>query len=249
MRKPAGQEFLKKTRLDGGVPTPQQMGLAQPRLETEVDRELPIFNLPQPDTFPAMPVDFLAFVELRTSVREYASKALTQEELSFLLWCTQGVKQVVPRAATFRTVPSAGARHALETYLLINRVEGLEPGLYRFLALDHQLQQLSTEAAWPAVLSHACKGQEIVKNSAVSFFWVAESPRMTWRYGERGYRYLFLDAGHVCQNLYLSSEAVGCGCCAIGAFDDEALHDLLDLGEEERFVVYGAAVGKKYKVE
>lgn len=248
MRKPVGREFMFKTQFGSLEPTLQQMGLPQPRLETEYDRSLPVISLPQPDSFPVMPVDFLAFVELRTSVREYSERPLTLEELSFLLWCTQGVKQVVPRSATFRTVPSAGARHALETYLLVNRVDGLEPGLYRFLALDHQLLQLSTEPGWREALTTACLGQEMVGRSAVTFFWVAEAERMVWRYGERGYRYLLLDAGHACQNLYLSSEAVGCGCCAMAAFDDEDVNELLDLKAEERFVVYAAAVGKKPKL-
>jgi SagB-type dehydrogenase family enzyme len=68
---------------------------------------------------------------------------------------------------------------------------------------------------------------------------------MTWRYGERGYRYLHLDAGHVCQNLYLASETIDAGTCAVGAFDDDALNNLLGLNEEEAFVIYLATVGKK----
>jgi SagB-type dehydrogenase family enzyme len=80
---------------------------------------------------------------------------------------------------------------------------------------------------------------------AVAFFWVAVPYRMTWRYGERGFRYLYLDAGHVCQNLYLASETIGAGTCAVGAFDDDALNALLGLDESESFVIYLAAVGKK----
>jgi len=68
---------------------------------------------------------------------------------------------------------------------------------------------------------------------------------MTWRYGERGYRYLFLDAGHVCQNLYLAAEAIGCGVCAIGAFDDEALNAAFDLDGESLFVIYAATLGRR----
>jgi len=75
--------------------------------------------------------------------------------------------------------------------------------------------------------------------------WVAIPHRMTWRYSERGYRYLHLDAGHACQNLYLAAEAIGGGVCAIGAFDDDAMATLLDLDPDEQFVIYLATVGKK----
>lgn len=85
----------------------------------------------------------------------------------------------------------------------------------------------------------------MVKNSAVTFFWAAVTYRMGWRYGERGYRYLFLDAGHVCQNLYLAAEAVGCGVCAIAAFEDDTLNQLLGLDGVEQFAVYVATAGRK----
>ena len=167
------------------------------------------------------------------------------EEFSFLLWCTQGVKETVDGYATLRTVPSAGARHALETYLLVNRVEKIEPGVYRYLAIDHKLVQLETDSRLADKLTEACWGQTQVKRSAATFFWAAVPYRMAWRYGERGYRYLHLDAGHVCQNLYLSAEAIGAGVCAIAAFQDDLLNGLLDLDGEEQFIIYLATVGKK----
>ena len=140
---------------------------------------------------------------------------------------------------------SAGARHALETYLLINRAADLDVGLYRFLASRHKLQLCSAEAGLAAQMTRACFGQNMVADSAVTFVWAAVPDRMTWRYSQRGYRYLHLDAGHVCQNLYLAAEAVGCGVCAIGAFDDEAMDALLGLDGREQFTLYLAAVGKK----
>ena len=166
----------------------------------------------------------------RVSVRKYSQEPLSLEELSCLLWLTQGVKEVTRRPATSRTVPSAGARHAFETYILVNRVTGLQPGLYRFLALEHALIAVNLSAKIAEELTQACFGQKMVSTSAVAFFWAAEMERMTWRYTQRGYRYIHLDAGHVCQNLYLSGEAFGCGTCAIAAFEDETLNGLLGLG-------------------
>ena len=94
-------------------------------------------------------------------------------------------------------------------------------------------------------LVDACLGQVFIKNSAVTFIWVAVPYRMTWRYSERGYRYMFLDAGHVGQNLYLAAEGIDCGACVIGAYDDDAVNNLLGFDGKELFVIYMASVGKK----
>ena len=162
-----------------------------------------------------------------------------------MLWCTQGVREVPHGTTTFRTVPSAGARHALETYLLVNNIVDVPPGLYRFLAVEHNLTEVISDLSIVNQLTRACLGQRMVSTSAVTFFWVAIPRRMTQRYGQRGYRYLFLDAGHVCQNLYLAAECIGCGVCAIAAYDDDDLNAILDLDGEQQFVIYLATLGKK----
>lgn len=155
------------------------------------------------------------------------------------------MKAVTQRPATLRTVPSAGARHAFETYLLINRVDGIQPGLYRYIALEHALLAVDLAEGIAQRLTDACYYQKQVLHSAVTFFWAAALERMAWRYVERGYRYLHLDAGHVCQNLYLAAEVIRAGVCAIGAFDDETLNGLLGLDGENDFVVYAASTGKR----
>jgi SagB-type dehydrogenase family enzyme len=184
-------------------------------------------------------------LESRRSVRNYSEQPLTLEELSWLLWSCQGVKEVTIRPVTLRTVPSAGARHPFETYLLVNRVKGLESGLYRFLAIDHKLAVVKLEEGIAERVAEACYRQRFVKECAVAFIFAAVVYRTYWRYGERGYRYMHLDAGHVCQNLYLAAEAIGCGACAIGAFFDEKINAILDLDGVERFVIYIATTGKK----
>jgi SagB-type dehydrogenase family enzyme len=186
----------------------------------------------------------------RRTVRQYSPDPLTPAELSFLLWCTQGVQETVPAydgqgLKTMRTVPSAGARHAFDTFLLINNVEGLQPGLYRYIALEHKLVQLDTTDGLADSFVKGCRHQASVKDSAAAFFWVADVYRMTWRFSQRGYRYLFLDAGHACQNLYLGAGAVGCGACAIAAFDDDAMNRLLGIDGKSRFVIYVGTVGRK----
>jgi SagB-type dehydrogenase family enzyme len=242
-----GHQFMKETQYQYLGASDQRKGLPQPPLELDYEAAQLVKDLPAPSDLPAYQISLRSAVENRRSVRRYAEQALTLEELSFLLWCTQGVKGQIDTYATLRNVPSAGARHAFETFLLVNNVAGLEPGLYRYLAIAHKLLQISAREDLADRLTEACLDQPYVKRSGVTFFWIAIPYRMTWRYGERGYRYLHLDAGHVCQNLYLSAEAIGAGACAIAAFQDEALNSALGLDGEEQFVIYLATVGKKEK--
>ncbi len=223
----------------------QQRGLPQPPLELPPDNQEPLIDLPRPESLEVPLLDLRTAIERRRSIRSYVHEPLAPEELSFLLWCTQGIQQVHGKTATFRTVPSAGARHAFETYLLINDVEGLEPGLYRFLALTHQLQIVDPDPTVAHRITGACFDQQFILRSGAVFLWTAVPYRMTWRYGERGYRDLHLDAGHVCQNLYLAAEAVGCGVCGIAAFDDDIMNGILGIDGAEQFLIYLATVGKK----
>ena len=223
----------------------QQKGLTQPPLEVPKYDKGNIVDLPDPKKFKANQIPVDRAISIRTSVRAYSEQPLSLEELSYLLWCTQGVKSIHSRNATLRTVPSAGARHAFETYLLVNRVEGVEPGLYRFLALSHKLQGVDLNKNIADKITDSCLRQRFIMLSAVTFIWVAAVYRMVWRYQERGYRYIHLDAGHICQNLYLSAESIDSGVCAIGAFDDDALNSILGIDGIEQFAVYVAVCGKK----
>jgi len=240
-----GREFIKKTKYEYLDPSAQSRGRPQPSLELQRYKGGQLIELPGPETLSIKGIDLRQSIEGRKSVRRYSRTPLSLEELSYLLWCTQGVKEVIPGSATFRTVPSAGARHALETYLLVNNVDSLKQGLYWYSALRHGLILTDEGDQLADRLVAACLGQRFVAQSGVTFIWTATSYRMTWRYSERGYRYFFLDVGHVCQNLYLAAEAVDCGVCAIAAFSDDAVDELLQLDGEEQFSLYIAAVGKK----
>ena len=147
-------------------------------------------------------------------------------------------------AVALRTVPSAGARHAFETYLAVSRVEGLEPGLYRYLPFDGQLAQLRVEPQIHLLARHAGLNQPCLGAAAVSFLWTAVAPRMEWRYDLAAHKVIAVDAGHVGQNLYLACEASDCGACVIAAYDQEGCDQLLGVDGEDEFTVYLAAVGK-----
>ena len=240
-----GHTFIKQTRYRYIESSDQEKGKPQPPLELPPDSRARIIDLPRPESLDIPAVDLRAAIERRRSIRSYLREPITLQELSFLLWCTQGVQRIHGNQATFRTVPSAGARHAFETYLLVNDVEGLKPGLYRFLALTHRLQVVNTDPAVASRITSACFDQQFILRGGVVFIWTAVPYRMTWRYGERGYRDLHLDAGHVCQNLYLAAEATGCGTCAIAAFDDDDMNAILGINGSDQFVIYLATVGKK----
>ena len=244
MTKGIGKEFMEKTQYRFSGKSDQMKGLPQPPLELAYGKTKPVIDLPKPNTIKIKDIGLREAIENRRSIREYSEAVITLSELSFILWCTQGVKEVIDRPVTLRNVPSAGARHAFETYVLVNRVEGLQSGLYRFLAIDHQLVVANLEKDIADKITEACWKQEMVRNSAVTLIWVAVVYRMMWRYQERGYRYLHIDAGHVCQNLYLAAENINCGVCAIGAFQDEELNGLLGIDGVEQFVIYLGTLGK-----
>jgi SagB-type dehydrogenase family enzyme len=240
-----GRQFIELTKYRKMGRSDYGKGLPQPPLELPWDEAKPVIALPAPQAIRLGALPVREAIEQRQSLREYADVPLSQEELSYLLWCTQGVKQVVPQSRTMRTVPSAGGRHAFETLLCVNRVEGLAPGIYRFLATKHALFGENLAPSVADRLTEACLGQEFVKRSGATFIWVAVTYRMKYRYGERAYRYLYLDAGHVCQNLYLAAETIGCGACAMAAFSDDEVNAVLHLDGHEQFAIYLGAVGKK----
>jgi SagB-type dehydrogenase family enzyme len=190
-------------------------------------------------------LDVFTAIANRESHREFANTPLSLDELAFLLWATQGVREVLNPAAALRTVPSAGARHPFETYLAVRTVKGLKPGLYRYLPFDGELAQLNRTNNMVQQASLACLGQTWIADASVVFFWAAIPRRTEWRYGAASHKVIALDAGHVCQNLYLACEAIGCGTCGVGAYGQEAVDRLLGVDGREEFAVYIAPVGKK----
>ena len=240
--------FLKDTirqQIDFSA-TAQNRGVPAPPLQKPCPPEFP--RIPLPDVsglvsrLGALPVG--QAVARRESVRCYGPAPLSLEELAFLLWATQGVRRVLSPACALRTVPSAGARHALETCLAINRVGNLAPGLYRYLPFDRELALLAVDPQIARKAARACLGQDFIGVAAAVFFWSAIPERMEWRYDLAAHKVIALDAGHVCQNLYLACESIGAATCAIAAYDQEACDRLLGIDGTEEFTLYLAPVGK-----
>ena len=197
--------------------------------------------------------DVLSFFRERESCRIYQETPLSLKELSFLLWATQGIRRFAGRSrqVTFRNVPSAGSRHPFETYLFVRCVEQLRPGIYHYLPETHELEVWEEHPDYEEELTEALNGQEFAGNAPVTFVWSVTPYRTEWRYGFHAHRYMLMDAGHVCENLYLACEAIGCGTCAVGSYNQELLDELLGLKpgpsaeDDYEFAVYVAPVGKK----
>lgn len=244
-----GRFFLKDTirlRIDFST-TDQSRGLAAPPLQTPCATEYSRVDLPDGPAalkrLAGMPLG--AAIAGRESIRRFADTPLSLEEVSMLLWATQGVRRVLGPECALRVTPSAGARHAFETYMAVSRVDALAPGLYRYLPFDNQLACLYEDEAIGKRAAEACHSQQFAGKAAAVFFWTAVPARMEWRYAEAAHKVIAIDAGHVCQNLYLAVQAIGAGTCAIAAYNQEACDALLGVDGKEEFTVYIAAVGKR----
>jgi SagB-type dehydrogenase family enzyme len=199
--------------------------------------QAPRISLPAPHPLGA---DVWQVVAARRSRREYLPGPLPLEDLSALLYAAQGVTE--PRWG-FRAAPSAGALYPIETYVAVHDVEGLEPGLYHYAVADHALEPVRTgDLRAPLVVAGV--GQEMLGTAQVCFILTAVFQRTRWRYRERAYRYILLEAGHIGQNLYLAATGLGLGACAVGAFLDDQVNDLLGVDGEEEAALYLLTVGK-----
>jgi SagB-type dehydrogenase family enzyme len=225
--------------------TDQNRGIEPPPLEKSAPPEAKRIDLiPAGELRDISAVTVVDAVSRRRSRRSFTSVALPLKELSFLLWATQGVRKVAGPGTAFRTVPSAGCRHALETYLCVLNVEGLEEGIYRYLPVEHQLLPVSQPGKLSMQIAAAALGQDFIGKAAVTFIWTVIPYRMEWRYDMAAHKVIALDAGHVCQNLYLACEAIQAGTCAIAAYEQILMDSLLGIDGDEEFTIYLAPVGK-----
>lgn len=205
----------------------------------------PLIDLPAPEELDLKEIDFTMLLKSRQSSRNFTTDSLSLVELSYLLFATQGVlEEVGDGYASRRTVPSAGARHPYETYLAVNRIEGLKPGTYRYAPFSHQLLMLEETDQLPGLLTEASLGQKFVGDGAVTFSWSCIPYRAEWRYMDYAHKSMLLDAGHICQNLYLAVTALGLGTCAIAAYDQAAMDAIFELDGEDEYTVYLAPVGR-----
>ena len=190
-------------------------------------------ELPPPDTDGRMTLE--RSLTLRRSIRTYAPGGLKLAELGQLLWAAQG--ETDPRSG-YRTAPSAGATYPIEVYAAVGVVEGLPPGLYRYLPREHRLDRLSADDPRQPLFEAALR-QSIVRDAPVVLVVTGVTQRTAGRYGNRAGRYIAMEAGHVSQNIDLQAAALALGTVAVGAFDDRRVATVLGLsrGEEPLYLM------------
>lgn len=235
-----GYQYLQETKYGAGKPLSDDLGPLQRPSLLKTYLDAPKISLPDPDFSPK--ASLWECLARRRSLRDYKPRHLSLKDLSSLLWAIQGITLTSTRFF-YRTAPSAGALYPIETYLMINRVEGVEKGVYHFDVTSAQLETL-TQGDFSEEMTRAALGQSMVKRAGVLFVWTAVILRSMWKYRNRAIRYIFMDVGHICQNLQLAATALSVGCCPIGAFYDDQINRLIEVDGEEETVVYLASVGK-----
>lgn len=230
--------------------TDQTLGVPMPPVQTPLAAGESLQPLPEwrGAVLPKGSLDEL--IIKRKSYRKYLDRPVYAEEMSYLLWATQGVRAESP-GRTLRNVPSAGNRHSTETYLVLTRImpdmngePRFEPGCYRYAPLEHALVFLGKPDTLEEAVSAACLDQAFVSRAPLAFFWAVQPYRTEWRYAEASHKVIALDAGHICQNLYLAAGSIGCGTCAVAAYDQGLANALFKLDGQDEFIHYIAPVGK-----
>ncbi len=232
------QQTTKYDRADMGPsagPKPRHPGVYKRYPDAEK-----VIALPKPDT--AGGKGLWEIVAKRRSGRSYSQEPVTLEELSQLFWACQGI--TAQRGGfELRTAPSAGALFPIETYLVINNVDAVEPGVYHYDVRRHRVEQLKA-GDFRVPVAAAALGQRMAATAGVVFVWTAVTARNKSKYGERGYRYMYLDAGHIGAHVSLAAEALGLASCAIGALFDDEVNDLVGADGVQETAVYMMAVGR-----
>lgn len=180
-------------------------------------------------------------IKNRRSLRFYKDQKLTLEEATYLLWETSRVDSYKP-GVTFRTIPTAGATNSMETYVFLNKVEGIDKGLYHYIQDKHQLELMDDDPSVEEAVNGALYGQ--LRGAAIVFFITATPYRTEYKYAHLSHKMIAIEAGHAGQNVSLAAEVIDCGAVMIAAYVQEFCDELLGIGEDE-FVTYVSAIGKR----
>lgn len=244
------RNFLKSNFLEfKKIKTDKMRGIPKPPSVKPYYPSSTIIDLPVVNDDVVKNSNIFKCIKERRSTRFYSQDSISLSELSYLLWATQGFTSTNKAGLTHRTVPCSGATHSFETYLFITRVEGLQQGIYRYLPVEHKLLFMFELNEMDQKIDDITLEQPFVPNfakkAAVVFAWSTTPYRSEWKYDISAHKKILIDIGHVCQNLYLASESVGSGACAIGIYDQKLIDEILELDGEDEFVLYLATVGKK----
>ena len=185
---------------------------------------------------------FWNVIKNRHSTRKFTREPLSSMDFSLLLFGMSGINRTFPQFS-FRTVPSAGGLFPIEIYPVVNNVMDIHEGLYHYDIQNHSIELLK-EGDFRGIVAEGCLDQKMANNSAVNFIWTAVIDRSRWKYLQRSYRYIYLDAGHIGQNFYMVAEALNLGACTIGAIYDDELNSFLGIDGKNETTIYVGVVGK-----
>jgi len=244
------RDYMKCPDFSGFLNTSdQQKKLPQPPLCKEAKGE--VIQLSANFDTAIVHGSYTELLDIRRSERLYNDQApVTQDQLAFLLWSTQGVQSIRgSNYAALRPVPSGGARHPFETYFIARNVEGLEPGIYHYLPLEHTGEKhvaIEHIAELPDVetVGQMLDGQKWAAIAPVVVFYSCVAYRAEWRYNAMAHRVVLIDLGHVGQNLMLSVAAMGLGSCCMAAYNQALCDQILGIDGYEEYTVYACSVAK-----
>jgi SagB-type dehydrogenase family enzyme len=236
---PVGDNFQKETRYHKDKMSGKPLDWAS---QPNIYKNYPDCQTIQlPDISPLADTTLHEVLKKRKSIRKYQNKPIKKEILSYLLWASTGISRT-EGGYEFRTAPSAGALYPIETYLVVNNVEEIKPGVYHYNIQNHYLELLK-EGGYAAQTVQAALGQKMCADAPVVFIWTAIFQRMKWKYDQRAYRYIYLDAGHIAENLALAATSLELGSCQIGALYDDEVNQIIDVDGTEESVIYMSVVG------
>ena len=203
----------------------------------------PQISLPPPKSLTTEALDVA--IQHRKSIRDFSQESLSKEQLSYLLWSSTGIQRK-ERSFVYRTAPSAGALYPIETYVIIHNVEDIAPGVYHYNIEQHRLEELKTGDFRKEITTSALD-QQMCYYAAAVFVWTAIFNRSKCKYGERAYRYIYLDAGHIAENLSLSATSFDLGTCQIAALYDDEVNQLINVDGITESTIYLSVVGAPAK--
>jgi SagB-type dehydrogenase family enzyme len=186
-------------------------------------------------------LSFNEVLRRRKSIRAFSTQPLSKADLGFLLWASTGIQRV-EHGYEFRTAPSAGALYPIETYIAANNVEDVEKGIYHYNIKNHLLEEIKA-GSFGDDLAHAALDQKMCATASVVFVWTAVFRRSKWKYSQRAYRYIYLDAGHVAENLALAAASLNCGSCQVGAFFDDEINSIVGIDGTEESAICLSVIG------
>ena len=233
-----GDEFQQKTKysrfqMSGGLDWNEQPELYKEILDCKK------IDLPKPSVISDMALN--SCLKKRKSIRDFSDKPISLKQLSYLLWASTGIQRN-EHGFDYRTAPSAGALYPIETYLVVNNVEDLPNGVYHYSIKSHVLEEIKL-GDFGIKVANAALNQVMCAKAVVVFIWTAIFNRSKCKYGQRAYRYIYLDAGHIAANLALSATSINLGTCQIAALYDDEVNKIINIDGTDESTIYLSVVG------